>query len=110
MVRASPRAWSTALAGLTLLAAGGAGAAEELPLHGFLQAASAYRLIRPDRCPRTQRLACDESFVLGESRARLEVDPRGERWGVVAKGELILDAVGGEGEGDPRGGHLAPPL
>ena len=106
MVRASPRAWSTALAVLTLLAAGGAGAAEDLPLHGFLQAASAYRLIRPDRCPRTQRLACDESFVLGESRARLEVDPRGERWGVVAKGELILDAVGGEVEGDLREGYL----
>ncbi|OGK97909.1 MAG: hypothetical protein A3J45_03980 [Candidatus Rokubacteria bacterium RIFCSPHIGHO2_02_FULL_69_13] len=95
------------LAGLLVAVAAGVAAAEEpLPLHGFVQTASAYRLVRPRACPPTQRLACDESFVLGEGRARLEVDPRGERWGLVAKGELILDAVGGEVEGDLREGYL----
>jgi len=81
-------------------------AAEELPLHGFLQAASAYRLIRPDRCPVTQRLACEEEFVVGEGRLQLELTPRGERWAFSAKGELIYDAVGGEVDGELREGYL----
>ena len=80
--------------------------ADELPVHGFLQAATAPRLIRPDACPRSQRLACQEDFVLGEARARLELAPRGERWGFVAKGELIWDAVGGEVDGELREGYL----
>ena len=80
--------------------------AEELPVHGFLQGASAYRLIQPDACPRTQRLACEEAFVLGEGRARIELSPRGERWGLMAKGELIWDAVGGEVNGELREGYL----
>ncbi len=80
--------------------------AEELPLHGFLQAGSAYRLIRPDRCPHTQRLACREEFVLGEGRARVELTPRGERWALSAKGELIYDAVAGEVDGELREGYL----
>ena len=84
----------------------GVPAAEELPVHGFLQAGSAYRLIQPDRCPRTQRLACDEDFVLGEGRARIELTPRGERWGLVAKGELIYDAVASAIDGDLREGYL----
>lgn len=90
----------------SLLVARGASAAEEIPLHGFVQAGSAYRLIQPDRCPRTQRLACREEFVLGEGRARLELTPRGEWWGLVAKGELIGDAVGGEVDGDLREGYV----
>ncbi|MBI3029438.1 MAG: hypothetical protein HYY64_08015 [Candidatus Rokubacteria bacterium] len=90
----------------SLLVARAAAAAEEIPLHGFVQAASAYRLIQPDRCPRTQRLACREEFVLGEGRARLELTPRGGWWGLVAKGELIGDAVGGEVDGDLREGYL----
>jgi len=90
----------------SLLVARGASAAEEIPLHGFVQAGSAYRLIQPDRCPRTQRLACREEFVLGEVRARLELTPRGEWWGLVAKGELIGDAVGGEVDGDLREGYV----
>ncbi|MBI4561795.1 MAG: hypothetical protein HY724_07090 [Candidatus Rokubacteria bacterium] len=81
-------------------------AAEELPLHGFLQAASAYRLVRPDRCPVTQRLACEEEFVVGEGRLQLELTPRGERWALSAKGELIYDAVGGEVDGELREGYL----
>ncbi len=92
--------------GLALLLTATHGSAEELPLHGFLQAASAYRVIRPDSCPRTQRLACEEDFVLGEGRARLEVSPRGEHWGFVAKGELIWDAVAGEMDGTLREGYL----
>ncbi|MFQ5829723.1 MAG: hypothetical protein ACE5JD_11295 [Candidatus Methylomirabilia bacterium] len=80
--------------------------AEELPFHGFFQAASAYRLIRPDRCPPTQRLACEEEFVLGEGRARIELAPRGERWALSAKGELIFDAVGRAVDGELREGYL----
>lgn len=81
-------------------------AEEPLPIHGFLQAASAYRLIRPDACPRTQRLACTEDFVLGEGRARLELSPRGDRWAFLAKAELIYDAVGGDVDGDLREGYV----
>jgi hypothetical protein len=79
---------------------------EELPLHGFLQAASAYRLIRPDRCPATQRLACEEEFVLGEGRLQLELAPRGDRWALLAKGDLIGDGVGGEVDAELREGYL----
>lgn len=82
------------------------GVAEEVPLHGFLQAASAYRLLHPEDCPPTQRLACRERFVLGEGRLRLEVAPRGDRWAVTVKGELILDAVGRDVDGDLREGYL----
>jgi hypothetical protein len=89
-----------------LLAASRLVAAVELPLHGFVQAASAYRLIQPDRCPRTQRLACDESFVLGEGRLRLELAPRGERWAFMSKTELIYDAVGGDVDAELREGYL----
>jgi hypothetical protein len=90
-----------------LLAVARVAAAEEpLPIHGFLQAASAYRLIRPDACPRTQRLACAEDFVLGEGRARLELSPRGDRWAFSAKGELIYDAVGGDVDGELREGYV----
>jgi hypothetical protein len=92
-------AWLLAVAGI-------AGAEEPLPIHGFLQAASAYRLIRPDACPRTQRLACTEDFVLGEGRARLELSPRGDRWALSAKAELIYDAVGGDVDGELREGYL----
>jgi hypothetical protein len=91
---------------VSLLFAGVASRAEELPLHGFLQAGSAYRLIRLDRCPETQRLACEEEFVLGEGRLQLELAPRGERWGLLAKGELIGDGVGGEVDGELREGYL----
>ncbi len=81
-------------------------AAEELPLHGFVQAASAYRLIQPDRCPPTQRLACDESFVLGEGRLRLELAPRGERWAFMSKTELIYDAVADDLDAELREGYF----
>ncbi|MBI2016499.1 MAG: hypothetical protein HYV94_03780 [Candidatus Rokubacteria bacterium] len=81
-------------------------AAAELPIHGFLQAASAYRLTRPAACPRPQRLACAEDFVLGEGRARLELSPRGDRWSLMTKGELTWDAVGGEVDGELREGYL----
>lgn len=91
---------------VALVGLAGPAGAQELPAHGFLQGAAAYRLARPDACPRTQRLACREDFVLGEGRARLEVAPRGERWGLMAKGELIGDVVAGEVEGDLREGYL----
>lgn len=86
------------LVGLLVLAplAGGPAAAEEWPVHGFFQVSSAYRLVDAEGCPPTQRLACEESFLLGEGRLRLEVSPRGDRWALLAKGELILDAVEGE--------------
>ncbi len=89
-----------------LLAVAGAAAAEQLPIHGFLQAASGYRLVRPDSCPRIQRLACEEDFVLGEGRARLELSPRGDRWAFSAKAELIYDAVASEVDADLREGYL----
>jgi hypothetical protein len=95
--------------GLVLVAAllpGPGAEAQEWPLRGFLQAGSGYRLIQPDRCPGTQRLACREDFVLGQGRARLEFLPRGERWGLVARGELVGDVVGGEVEGQLREGYL----
>ena len=44
--------------------------------------------------------------MLGEGRARLELSPRGERWGLMVKGELIWDAVGGEVTGELREGYL----
>ncbi|MBI2219117.1 MAG: hypothetical protein HYU51_17670 [Candidatus Rokubacteria bacterium] len=81
-------------------------AVETIPFHGFVQGASAYRLVQPERCPHTQRLACEEEFVLGEGRVRLELEPRGERWSLTAKGELIWDAVAGEVEGELREGYL----
>ena len=82
------------------------GVADELPLHGFLQAASASRLSQPEGCPPTQRLACQERFVLGEGRLRLEVAPRGDRWALTVKGELIVDGLGRDVDGDLREGYL----
>jgi hypothetical protein len=81
-------------------------AGETLPLHGFVQAASSYRLIWPDACPPTQSLACEEPFVLGEGRLRLELAPRGEWWALNVKTELIYDAVGREVDVDLREGYL----
>ena len=81
-------------------------AADALQLHGFAQGAFAYRLIEPDACPPTQRPACEDDFVLGEERLRLEIAPRGNRWGLVAKGELIHDAIDNEVDGDLREGYL----
>jgi len=80
--------------------------AEQFPIHGFVQAASSYRLIQPDGCPPTQRLACEESFVLGEGRVRLELAPRGDWWGLNTKTDLIYDAVGHEVNVDLREGYL----
>ncbi|MBI2528159.1 MAG: hypothetical protein HYV93_19535 [Candidatus Rokubacteria bacterium] len=98
-------AWLAAAA--TLALGGGAEADEDgVPLHGFVQSGTAYRLIQPDRCPRTQRLACREPFVLGEGRARVELTPRGEWWGLTAKGEMILDALVPEVDGELREGYL----
>ncbi len=96
--------------GLAMLAAilstpAGSGA-DEVPLHGFLQGASTYRLLQPEGCPPTQQSACEERFVLGEGRLRLEVAPRGERWALTGKGELILDAVGRAVDADLREGYL----
>jgi hypothetical protein len=81
-------------------------AADEVPLNGFLQGASSYRLTRPDRCPPTQRAACEETFLLGEGRLRLELTPRGERWALTAKGELIADGVDRDVTGEFREGYL----
>ncbi|MBI3105763.1 MAG: hypothetical protein HYY95_09375, partial [Candidatus Rokubacteria bacterium] len=98
-------AWLAAAA--TLALGGGAEADEDgVPLHGFVQAGTAYRLIQPDRCARTQRLACREPFVLGEGRARVELTPRGEWWGLTAKGEMIFDALVPEVDGELREGYL----
>ncbi|MDP2700522.1 MAG: hypothetical protein Q8P98_00465, partial [Candidatus Rokubacteria bacterium] len=108
---------AAALAGLALLGAvvlaaetpdavAGEPATAEWPVHGFVQGAAAYRLIQPDRCPRTQRLTCKEDLVLGEGRARIELTPRGERWALVAKGEMIFDALGPEVDGELREGYL----
>jgi hypothetical protein len=96
--------------GLIVLAravlAPGVSSAEGLPLHGFFQAASAYRLIRPDACPPTQGAACREEFVLGEGRVRLELAARGERLGFLGKGELIYDGVSGELDGELREAYV----
>lgn len=74
--------------------------ADELPLHGFLQGDASYRLIQPDRCPPTQRLACEDEFLLGEGRLRLELTPRGPRWALTVKGEVIIDGVGQDATGE----------
>ena len=98
-------AWLASAA--TLALAGGARAdGEGVPVHGFVQSGTAYRLIQPDRCARTQRLACREPFVLGEGRARIELAPRGEWWGLTAKGEMIFDALVPEVDGELREGYL----
>jgi hypothetical protein len=81
-------------------------AAEELPLHGFVQGATGFRLAEPNGCPPTQRLACEERLLLGEGRLRLELTPRGERWGLTAKGELIADGIGQDVTGELREGYL----
>ena len=96
--------WLLALA--ASLAGPGLASAEQFPIHGFVQAASAYRLIQPDGCPPTQRLACEESFILGEGRVRLELAPRGKWWALNAKTELIYDAVGREVSVSLREGYL----
>ena len=96
--------WLLALA--ASLAGPGLAFAEEFPIHGFVQAASSYRLIQPEGCPPTQRLACEESFILGEGRVRLELAPRGEWWALNAKTELIYDAVGRDVTVDLREGYL----
>jgi len=98
------RLWLLALA--VSVAGPGLAFAEQLPIHGFVQAASSYRLMPPDGCPPTQRLACDEPFILGEGRVRLELAPRGDWWGLNAKTELIYDAVGREVNVDLREGYL----
>ena len=98
------RRWTLGLAALLLW--GGRAGAESLPIRGFLQGESAYRLIRPDRCPRTQRWACREEFVLGGERFQIEVAPRGERWGFLGKAEVIHDAVWGDADVDLREGYL----
>jgi len=96
--------WLLALA--ASIAGPGLAFAEQFPIHGFAQAASAYRLIQPDGCPPTQRLACEESFILGEGRVRLELAPRGKWWALNAKTELIYDAVGREVSVSLREGYL----
>ncbi len=98
------RPWLVGFAALLLW--GGAAGAESLPIRGFLQGESAYRLIQPDRCPGTQRSACREEFVLGGGRFQLELAPRGEQWGFLGKAEVIQDAVGGDAKVDLREGYL----
>lgn len=108
---------AAALAGLAVLVAAvlaaerpdavaGEPTTAEWPVHGFVQGAAAYRLMEPDRCPRTQRLTCKEDLVLGEGRVRIEITARGERWALVAKGEMVFDALGPEVDGELREGYL----
>ena len=97
------------LLGLAVLLSwrGVAGAETEAAwIHGFLQGESGYRLIRPDRCPETQRRACEDEFVRGGERLQVELAPRGERWGFLGKAELIHDAISGDVEADLREGYL----
>jgi len=96
--------WLLALA--ASIAGSGPASAEQFPIHGFVQAASSYRVIQPDGCPATQRLACEEPFILGEGRVRLELAPRGEWWALNTKTELIYDAVGQDVNVDLREGYL----
>lgn len=84
----------------------GAAGAELNWIHGFLQGESAYRLIQPDRCPETQRLACEEEFVRGGERLQLEFAPRGDWWSFLGKSEVIHDAVDGDVDLDLREGYL----
>ena len=98
------REWALGVAAVLLWH--GAAGAQSLPIHGFLQGESAYRLRQPDRCPPTQRSACRDAFVLGGERLQLEVAPRGEWWGFLAKTEVIHDAITGDAEVDLREGYL----
>ncbi len=98
------RGWGLGVAAVLLWQ--GAAGAQSLPIHGFLQGESAYRLIQPDRCPQTQRSACREEFVRGGERLQLEFAPRGKWWGFLGKTEVIHDAVSGSAEVDLREGYL----
>lgn len=98
------RGWALGLAAVLLWQ--GAVGAQSLPIHGYFQGESAYRLIQPDRCPQTQRSACQEEFVRGGERLQLEFAPRGEWWGFLGKTEIIHDAVSGSAEVDLREGYL----
>lgn len=88
------RGWALGVAVLLLWPA--AAGAESDWIHGFLQGESAYRLIQPDRCPETERLACEEEFVRGGERLQLEFAPRGDRWSLLGKAEVIHDAIDGD--------------
>ncbi len=98
------RVWVLGLAAILLWP--GVSGAELTWIHGFLQGESAYRLIQPDRCPETQRLACEEEFVRGGERLQLEVAPRGDRWSLLGKAEVIHDAINGDIDFDLREGYL----
>ena len=95
-----------ALGVATLLLWGGAAGAEPTWIHGFLQGEAAYRLIRPEQCPETQRRACRDDFVRGGGRFQLELAPQGERWGFRGKTEVIYDAISGNVEPNLREGYL----
>lgn len=89
-----------------ILGCGGAAAAELTWLHGFLQSEGAFRRLVPDGCPDSQGPACSNDFVRGGGRLQLEASPQGERWGILAKGELIYDAAGHDLRADLREGYL----
>ena len=82
--------------------------AEQFPIHGFVQGASSYRLIQPDVCPPTQSLACEEPFILGEGRVRLELAPRGEWWGLNTQDRADLRRRRARGERGSPGGLSRP--
>jgi len=85
-----------------ILGCAGAAAAQPTWLHGFVQSEAAHRVL-PGEC---QGPACASDFVRGGGRLQLEASPQGERWGLLARGELIYDAAGGDLWGDLREGYL----
>jgi hypothetical protein len=85
-----------------ILGCGGAASAEVSWVHGFVQSEGAHRVL-PGEC---QGPACANDFVRGGGRLQLEASPQGERWGLLAKGELIYDAAGADLRACLREGYL----
>ena len=83
-----------------------AGAAQGLPVRGFLQGALSGRVGDPEPCPASQARACREDVLIGEERLQLELS---RSWGVIgAAGKLDLfhDAVDNEADVDLREAYL----
>jgi len=91
---------------LILLLSPETGAAQGLPVRGFLQGAVSGRVGDPEPCPTSQARACREDVLIGEERLQLELS---RSWGVIgAAGKLDLfhDAVDNEADVDLREAYL----
>ncbi|HLC41786.1 MAG TPA: hypothetical protein VJO34_09180 [Methylomirabilota bacterium] len=91
---------------LILLLSPETGAAQGLPVRGFLQGAVSGRVGDPEPCPTSQARACRENFLIGEERLQLELS-RSWGWiGAAGKLDLFHDAVDNEADVDLREVYL----